>query len=131
MDDKEFTRDLFNLYVRQRKQLDESVPSFVKEKYINKEKKYETQKARQKEKYYENKEKFGEEYLEKLRIRNKGYAEKKKQKEKEREATHTSSPVSSPVSRYAQSLDDEDLESVFSEEEPKHQQQLFKKFIGF
>jgi hypothetical protein len=128
MDDKEFTRDLFNLYVRQRKQLDESVPSFVKEKYINKEKKYETQKARQKEKYYENKEKFGEkEYLEKLRIRNKGYAEKKKQKEKEREATHTSSPVS----RYAQSFgSDEDLESVFSEEEPK-QQQLFKKFIGF
>ena len=145
MNDKEFTRDLFNLYVRQRKQLDESVSKDIKEKYIKKEQKYDEQKEKQKKRYYENKEKFGEkEYLEKLRVRNKTNEEKRKQKQKETQ--RDKQEPSSPIRRYAQSSiesndfasdDDDDLESVFSEMSdihtpiPTSHKNVFNNFIGF
>lgn len=151
MDDKEFTRDLFNLYVKQRRQLDESVPRDVKQQYLEKERKYEQQKVRQKEHYHKKKEELGEEYLEVLRVRNRGYIEKRKQKDKDRQATHTSSPPQSPIRRYASSYtdcgsstprddnqyySDDDLESVFSEPiseppPPALRVSHFKKNIGF
>ena len=67
MNEAEFTKDLYKLYVSQRKKLDESVPIVVKERYINKQKAYEVQKAKQKEKYHKKVEEGGDEFRKKLR----------------------------------------------------------------
>ena len=142
MNEVEFTQDVFKLYVAQRKKLDSIVPKDIKEKYIEKQQKYEVQKQRQKERYHkkvagEN----GEEYRKKLREINKANEQKRKaRKLAESTQKEEDSRPESPMSRYTESLrtrsaqsesdDDDDLESVFSEDtEPR--KNVFNNFIGF
>jgi type II secretory ATPase GspE/PulE/Tfp pilus assembly ATPase PilB-like protein len=145
MNDKEFTKDLFNLYVRQRKQLDESVPKDIKQKYIKKEENYEAQKQRQKERYHKRVAEGGAEYRQKLREINKTNLLKRKAKKlAESTQKEEDSRPASPMSRYVESItrsaqtqsgsESDDLESVFSEDvEIKHEvrKNVFNNFIGF
>ena len=137
MNEAEFTKDLYKLYVSQRKKLDESVPVDVKERYINKQKAYEVQKVKQKEKYHKRVAEEGDEYRKKLREVNKANEQKRKaRKQAESSQSEIDSRPASPISRYTQTAmsdvtsnasDDDDLESVFSEDKTPQ----FKKFIGF
>lgn len=142
MNEAEFTKDLYKLYVSQRKKLDESVPVDVKERYINKQKAYEVQKVKQKEKYHKRVAEEGDEYRKKLREVNKANEQKRKaRKQAESSQSEIDSRPASPISRYTASMrtqtamsdvtsnasDDDDLESVFSEDKTPQ----FKKFIGF
>jgi hypothetical protein len=146
MNEAEFTKDLYKLYVSQRKKLDESVPVDVKERYINKQKAYEVQKVKQKEKYHKRVAEEGDEYRKKLREVNKANEQKRKARKQAESSQSARSEVdsrpASPISRYAESMrtqtqtqkqsesDDDDLESVFSEDtEPR--KNVFNNFIGF
>ena len=153
MEDKEFTKDMYNLYVAQRKKLDDLVPKSVLEKYIKKEEQYEQFKEKQKQRYRKRVEEEGEAFRQKMRDKNNAtYRRRKEREENERKkAIVSESDIPESVSRYSSSMtksnysvddDEEDLESVFSEApnineiiEPVAEQAIQKlihhRFIGF
>lgn len=144
MESKEFTKDMYKLYVAQRKRLDDLVPKSVREQYSKKEQDYEEYKQRQKERYHQQVAEGGEEFRKKIRERNNATYHRKKAREAELRKKAVSeddevSTIPDSVSRYSESIttssytvddDEEDLESVFNDEE-KPKQIINQRFIGF
>lgn len=135
MEDREYTKEMFNLYVAQRKQLDTIVPKSVKEQYIKKEESYKKQLEKQKEIYRRHINEEGDVYREKCRQKNRESYRKTKDKKKE-----LTNKVQDNIERYTQSLNDEDesdqseIESLFCSEieEPQIIKKVFnKKSLGF
>lgn len=150
MEDKEFTKDMYKLYVSQRKKLDDLVPKSVREKYIKKEQDYEEYKEKQKARYHQRVAEEGEDFRKKIREKNNANYHKRKAKEAESRKKATTqdvdaddvSTIPESVSRYSESItksnysvddDEEDLESVFSDQTEKHVSKpiINHRFIGF
>jgi hypothetical protein len=146
MEDKEFTKDMYKLYLAQRKKLDSAVPKSVREQYIKKEEKYEQFKQLQKERYHQRVAEGGDEFRQKIRDKNNASYRRKKErdtkKQEESEDDDYVSTIPESVSRYSRSItksnysvddDEADLESVFSEEQNPRQlhNHFTPRFIGF
>lgn len=149
METKEFTKDMYKLYVAQRKRLDEMVPKSIKEQYSKKQQDYEEYKKKQKEKYHQQVAEGGEDFRKKIRERNNASYQRRKARELEKRKTavsedHEVSTIPDSVSRYSESIttssytvddDDEDLESVFNDEEKPItttiKSSINPRFIGF
>ena len=138
MEDREFTKDMYKLYVAQRKKLDDLVPKSVREQYIKKEKDYEEFKEKQKERYKKRVEEGGEEFRQKMRERNNASYRRKK----EREAAAETEEIPESISRYSSSItqsnysvddSEEDLESVFTDDVQSYEapKVVTPRFIGF
>ena len=144
MEDKEFTKEMYKLYVTQRKKLDEAVPKSVREQYIKKEKDYENFKEKQKERYHQRVAEQGEDFRQKMREKNKATYQRKKEREAELRKKSVVddddiSTIPDSVSRYSSSItqsqytvddDEEDLESIFSDE-PQIKPVIPHRFIGY
>ena len=147
MESKEFTKDMYKLYVAQRKRLDDMVPKSVREQYSKKEQDYEEYKQRQKEKYHQQVVDGGEDFRKKIRERNNASYQRRKARELQKRKTAVSeddevSTIPDNISRYSESItqsnysvddDEEDLESVFSyeTEKPVIKPTINPRFIGF
>jgi len=141
MEDREFTKDMYKLYVAQRKKLDDLVPKSVREQYIKKEKNYEEFKEKQKERYKKRVEEGGEEFRQKIREKNNASYRRKKEREaaesKSKEIPESISRYSSSITQSNYSVDDseEDLESVFTDDVQSYEAPAPKvatpRFIGF
>jgi len=150
MEEKEFTKEMYKLYVAQRKRLDEAVPREVKDQYIKKQQNYENYKLKQKERYHQRLAEGGEEFLKQMREKNNNNYKKRKEKlekqemekremEKQKFVDDNDSTIPESVSRFSRSIttsnysvddDDDDLESVFSE--PRKQPSLMThRFLGY
>jgi len=139
MEDREFTKDMYKLYVAQRKKLDDLVPKSVREQYIKKEKNYEEFKEKQKERYKKRVEEGGEEFRQKIREKNNASYRRKKEREaaesKSKEIPESISRYSSSITQSNYSVDDseEDLESVFTDDVQSYEapKVVTPRFIGF
>jgi mannitol-1-phosphate/altronate dehydrogenase len=146
MEDREFTKDMYKLYVAQRKKLDDLVPKSVREQYIKKEKNYEEFKEKQKERYKKRVEEGGEEFRQKIREKNNASYRRKKEREaaESKEIPESISRYSSSITQSNYSVDDseEDLESVFTDDVQSYEapqvvtlkgrpQDVTPRFIGF
>lgn len=147
MEEKEFTKEMYKLYVAQRKKLDDAVPKSIREQYIKKEQQYEDFKQKQKDRYHQRVAESGEEFRQKMREKNNATYRRKKEREAEKRTTSCDDDVSTipeSVSRYSESItksnysvddDEEDLESVFSDETTTTKMHkmppITQRFIGY
>ena len=107
MEEKEFTKEMYKLYVAQRKKLDGAVPKSVREQYIKKEQQYEDFKQKQKDRYHQRVAESGEEFRQKMREKNNATYRRKKEREAEKRTTSCDDDVSTipeSVSRYSESI---------------------------